>query len=125
MKGVANRCRTNFGRNCIQYGYKKHLTLKLTHLKDLYHLTYVNLTIDKNKTSEQRPVVCANSKELVEKVCVEREYDGNPNVIITIDGMLVVFSKYVLLISEMITTGMITLTFLKPVLMKLNLNHLD
>ena len=86
MKGVANWCRTNFGRNCIKSGYKEHLTTKSTHLKDLYHLTYVNLTIDKNKTSELRPVVYANSKELVEKVCVEREYDGNPNVIITIDG---------------------------------------
>ena len=86
MKGVANWCRTTFGRKCIIPGYKEHLTSKSTHLNDLYHLTYVDLAVDKDGTSKPRPVVYSNSKELVEKVCIERKYDGNPNVIITIDG---------------------------------------
>lgn len=86
MRGVANWCRTTFGRKCVEVGYKEHLTDKSTHLKDLYQLQYENLEVDRSGTSKQRPIVYANAKNIVERVCAERDYESTPNVIITIDG---------------------------------------
>ena len=85
MKGLANWHRVKHGRHSIPADYTKHLTDKSNELRDLYHQEQVDLALE-GDIIESRPVIYADCKEAVERICKERNYVGTPNVIIMIDG---------------------------------------
>ena len=85
MKGTANWIRTAFGRKSIEPGYVDHMIDRSKKLKDLYHVREDVFDLDGGRRGI-RPIVYANSEEILDRVMDKRNYVGYPNVIVLADG---------------------------------------
>jgi len=87
MRKVSNWVRTHVGRSSIPPGYDKARTAKSNILSCAFNVKK-DQEFDGNGDAGKvtRPVVYADCKSIINRICAERDYAGTPNVIIMADG---------------------------------------
>ena len=87
MEGVANLYRSIHGRKSIEKGYKEHIVENSAILDHFYHLKDVKFDLTETQGGGEalRPIVYADAKQLIDRVCEERGITS-PNIIVMIDG---------------------------------------
>ena len=86
MKLVSNWLRVQLGRKSIPVDFDKSLTEKSNTLADEFHVKELLFDGPGQAGKVTRPVIYADCQSLIDKVITEREYVGNPKIIVMADG---------------------------------------